>query len=394
MARWRSIKPRRYYRLAQGRGQAVVEFALVAPLLLIILFAIIQVGIMLQAKNGLSFAVRQGARIAAINGADPTADDEICAAILQGLATSGINAGSLNVSIFDGIHSGLTATSNDNTTQHDTGVCSAKTTPNWKGDVATYQPSQRNVVVPPDPIGVSVSYNFQFILPLFGSVLTMRDASIQQIEPQFAANPAPGTGPTAGVLWTPTPRPTYTPWPTNTLLPTYTPTSSPTNTPTPTTTGTATQTSTPTTTSTATATAVPVHCQLQLAAINQTYSAGNGFFSASPPLSESQGLITTTASFQAISTASSATLSVYTYPSGPDVGTSGAATSTSPSNTANVAASYSYTGGTPYQFQIHAVVTGGSLKLTSALFVAFYTPDVPTCTQFTYNGQSGQQIIP
>jgi Flp pilus assembly protein TadG len=55
-------------------GQAMVEFALVAPLLFLILFGIIQFGIAFMHSVALTDAVRAGARKAAVSrsAADPT----------------------------------------------------------------------------------------------------------------------------------------------------------------------------------------------------------------------------------------------------------------------------------------------------------------------------------
>jgi Flp pilus assembly protein TadG len=50
---------------SQDSGQALVEFALVAPIFLLILFAIIQMGLVLGAQNSLTSAVRETARYAA-----------------------------------------------------------------------------------------------------------------------------------------------------------------------------------------------------------------------------------------------------------------------------------------------------------------------------------------
>jgi len=47
------------------RGQALVEFALVAPIFFLILFGIIQMGLLFEAQNGLVSSVRETARYAA-----------------------------------------------------------------------------------------------------------------------------------------------------------------------------------------------------------------------------------------------------------------------------------------------------------------------------------------
>jgi Flp pilus assembly protein TadG len=55
-------------------GQAMVEFALVAPILFLILFAIVQFGIVFMNSVALTDAVRTGARKASVSrtAADPT----------------------------------------------------------------------------------------------------------------------------------------------------------------------------------------------------------------------------------------------------------------------------------------------------------------------------------
>ena len=63
------------------RGAGIVEFALAAPVLFLILIGLAQLGILFFANAGLSHAVAEGARLAAIY--PRPADDEVAAAILQ-----------------------------------------------------------------------------------------------------------------------------------------------------------------------------------------------------------------------------------------------------------------------------------------------------------------------
>lgn len=72
----RADQRRRRRALARSRGDrgaAAVEFALVAPLLLLIVFAIISYGVMFSFRQGLSQAAAEGARAAALAPATPTA---------------------------------------------------------------------------------------------------------------------------------------------------------------------------------------------------------------------------------------------------------------------------------------------------------------------------------
>lgn len=52
-------------RRRKDRGQALVEFALVAPILFLLLFSVIQLGLLFGAQNGLVNGVREAARRAA-----------------------------------------------------------------------------------------------------------------------------------------------------------------------------------------------------------------------------------------------------------------------------------------------------------------------------------------
>jgi hypothetical protein len=57
-------------RSGSQRGNAVLEFALVAPFLLMLLFGVFEVGRALYIQQALVFSAREGARLAAVEGAD------------------------------------------------------------------------------------------------------------------------------------------------------------------------------------------------------------------------------------------------------------------------------------------------------------------------------------
>jgi hypothetical protein len=74
-------------RRRSGRGQALTEFALVAPLLFLLLFGVVQLGLLFAGQNGLVSGVRDAARRAVtwrINDAsvnDPSIYGVVCAAV-------------------------------------------------------------------------------------------------------------------------------------------------------------------------------------------------------------------------------------------------------------------------------------------------------------------------
>ncbi|MGD0766430.1 MAG: TadE/TadG family type IV pilus assembly protein [Dehalococcoidia bacterium] len=61
------MRPSRNLKRAE-RGQTLIEFALVAPMILLFLFMIIDFGIAMDRRIVLQHAVREGARYAAVNG--------------------------------------------------------------------------------------------------------------------------------------------------------------------------------------------------------------------------------------------------------------------------------------------------------------------------------------
>ena len=54
-------------RLRSQKGQSLVEFALVVPILIVILFSIIEFGRLWETVNILTSAAREGSRVAAVN---------------------------------------------------------------------------------------------------------------------------------------------------------------------------------------------------------------------------------------------------------------------------------------------------------------------------------------
>lgn len=77
-------------RRARGeRGAAALEFALVAPLFILLLIGIVQFGIMMHSANAVQWAVERGARTALVAGAPSqaalqTVVDEVLAGVAPG----------------------------------------------------------------------------------------------------------------------------------------------------------------------------------------------------------------------------------------------------------------------------------------------------------------------
>lgn len=72
---------------AKDVGQSLVEFTLVLPILLILLFAIVDFGRAFYTWNGLSNAAREGARVAAVGGNNSEINAAVTSA-MGGLTTT------------------------------------------------------------------------------------------------------------------------------------------------------------------------------------------------------------------------------------------------------------------------------------------------------------------
>lgn len=66
------------------RGNATVEFALVAPMLLALALAVLQLALVLHVRTTLTAAAAEGARAAALAGADLSAGERRARALLDG----------------------------------------------------------------------------------------------------------------------------------------------------------------------------------------------------------------------------------------------------------------------------------------------------------------------
>lgn len=77
-------------RVVNERGAAAVEFAIVAPLLVLLLFGIISFGVMLSMRQSVSQAAAEGARAAAVTLIDADRTAEATDAIDDALSANGV----------------------------------------------------------------------------------------------------------------------------------------------------------------------------------------------------------------------------------------------------------------------------------------------------------------
>ncbi|MBV9135120.1 MAG: pilus assembly protein [Chloroflexi bacterium] len=200
------------------KGQSIVEFALMVPVLLVLALITLDVGRLYVFWVDLSNAAREGAYVASIAYSGATPNATVVDAVINENPSLGLQASQVSVSYLSA------------------------------GTI----------------VSVQVSYPFQPIAPLvrsvFGNSLSVT-ASAEfpvRLQPTVAPTVAPSTAtPTSTPVPTATNTPSPTPSPTNTPTATSTPTNTPTATPSPTNTPTATATPTNTPTATATPTNTP-----------------------------------------------------------------------------------------------------------------------------------------
>lgn len=91
--------------LASGaRGSATVEFALVTPLLLLVMLGVLQVALALHVRSTAIAAAAEGARLASMLGSDPEFGAERTRQVLrENIAGTGVRA----VTAERGVHDGL-----------------------------------------------------------------------------------------------------------------------------------------------------------------------------------------------------------------------------------------------------------------------------------------------
>jgi Flp pilus assembly protein TadG len=80
------------------QGQAVVEFAVILPVLLLILFAILQFGVVFNNYIQVTAAAREGARKAAVSRSLGTSSAETAATTAAKNAAPGLNQSNITVS--------------------------------------------------------------------------------------------------------------------------------------------------------------------------------------------------------------------------------------------------------------------------------------------------------
>jgi hypothetical protein len=234
-------------------AQGIVEFALVLPLLLLVMLGLIEVGRLLFTFSVVFSSVREAARYGSAAG-------DVGNYVPHYLDCNGIRAAAKRLGSMAGVQDQHITISYDHGPNTSTfaNTC-PPSVPVQLGDrivvqiTAYYQPLLPLVRIPPMPITSAAARTIIKDITIEGTP----PAPFPTNTPTPTVTPTPTNTPTPTPTRTPTPTPTSTATPTSTLTPTATPTGLPTSTATPTATPTSTSTPTPTNTTTPTPTPTP-----------------------------------------------------------------------------------------------------------------------------------------
>lgn len=201
------VSTQRSCRRRRSTGQALVEFALVAPVFFLVFFGIIEFALIMSSVGSFNFASREGARVGSIIGpTDSTADTQIVSQVLSHVRGL-VMAKATEIDIFRATINGLCLP--DPLADPSTLTPVAESSPSCAKDVwliasdgtptppATpgWPPDDRNdTLSSADYLGVYVTYQYTFLTAFIadsGIPLILNADSVQRIEPQDYGERAP-----------------------------------------------------------------------------------------------------------------------------------------------------------------------------------------------------------
>jgi hypothetical protein len=163
-------------------GQAIVEFALVAPLFFALIFGLIEFALIGFSISSYNLAAEEGARIGSVLGrTDPTADQQIVASIRS--HTSGIAAAqTVTIEVFKADVTGNAVTNAGNIVENVYDIQGNPIgTQFWPVD------SRIDQLLTADYLGVRITYQYTYLTAFISggnSNLQLTATSVQRIEPQ------------------------------------------------------------------------------------------------------------------------------------------------------------------------------------------------------------------
>lgn len=181
-------------RHGRSSGQSLVEFALIAPLFLTLLFGVVEFTLINASVASFNFAAKDGARVGAIlgksaasvNGTQVATDTYIVKDVILPRVVGVVMAKATKIEIFNSTQSGTCVIdSSSKGCQEDvwqpSGSTWASTSDNWPTSARV------DALANADYLGVKISYSYTYLTALFAitsPTINLTAESIQRIEPQ------------------------------------------------------------------------------------------------------------------------------------------------------------------------------------------------------------------
>jgi hypothetical protein len=199
------MMPTRRSRRRRGAGQALVEFALILPIILTLVLAVAEIGVGIGTNMSLVLATREGARVGAAlgngggtpgcgSGQSPnaaTVDPQIIASVERALTSKGAG---IDITRVDWIHIYKSSASGGeslaNVWTPGAGPTVDGVALHFRQSSVSWQVCSRTSALPADSIGVSIRYRHRLFTPLaaitglFGThEIVMTDRTVMAVEP-------------------------------------------------------------------------------------------------------------------------------------------------------------------------------------------------------------------
>jgi TadE-like protein len=181
----RSSSSRRPCGRRRPNGQAIVEFALVAPLFFALIFGLIEFALIGLSISSYNLAAEEGARIGSVLGrTDPMVDKNIVAAVRA--HTSGIAAAQVvKIEVFKADVTGNAVTSGGDPVEYVYDIQGTNLNP--PGTLPWPFDSRIDQLLTADYLGVRITYQYTYLTAFIAggnSSLQLTATSVQRIEPQ------------------------------------------------------------------------------------------------------------------------------------------------------------------------------------------------------------------
>jgi Flp pilus assembly protein TadG len=170
---------------AAQRGQGLLEFALILPLFLLLLFGIIEFAIINVSIGSFNFATQDAARYGAIVGpTDPNSDTTMLTTIIEPRINQIVAAQLVSIEIFKATESGACFGGSG------AFPCSTEDSYNAQTQLWTYgwpATVRNDQLIVGDYLGVRITYTYTYITAFFATLsptITLTAESVQRVEPQ------------------------------------------------------------------------------------------------------------------------------------------------------------------------------------------------------------------